>query len=68
MQGFATTLIIGIITSVFCAIFITRMLIEWVVAKWGSISFSHKWSENFLNNTHFDFLRVRKSVTWLPSC
>ena len=60
VQGFATTLIIGIITSVFCAIFITRMLIEWVVAKWGSISFSHKWSENFLNNTHFDFLRVRK--------
>ena len=60
VQGFATTLIIGIITSVFCAIFITRMLIEWVVAKWGSISFSHKWSENFLNNTHVDFIRVRK--------
>ena len=60
VQGFATTLIIGIITSVFCAIFITRMLIEWVVAKWGSISFSHKWSENFLNNTHFDFISVRK--------
>lgn len=60
VQGFATTLIIGIITSVFCAIFITRMLIEWVVAKWGSISFSYKWSENFLNNTHVDFIRVRK--------
>ena len=60
VQGFATTLIIGIVTSVFCAIFITRLLIEWIVGKWGSISFSHKWSENFLNNTHFDFLRVRK--------
>ena len=60
VQGFATTLIIGIITSFFCAIFITRLLIEWIVAKWGNISFSRKWSENFLNNTHFDFIRVRK--------
>ncbi|MCI7139472.1 protein translocase subunit SecDF [Alistipes sp.] len=60
VQGFATTLIIGILTSVFCAIFITRLLIEWIVAKWGSISFSHKWSENFLNNTHVDFISKRK--------
>ena len=67
VQGFATTLIIGIITSVFCAIFITRLLIEWIVAKWGSISFSHKWSENFLNNTHVDFLSKRKVAYWI-SC
>ena len=60
VQGFATTLIIGIVTSFFCAIFITRLLIEWIVAKWGNISFSHKWSENFLNNTHVDFLSKRK--------
>jgi len=62
VQGFATTLIIGIITSFFCAVFITRLLIEWIVAKRGTISFSHKWSENFLNNTHYDFLRVRKTA------
>ncbi len=60
VQGFATTLIIGIITSIFCSIFITRLLIEWIVAKRGSISFSHKWSENFLCNTHVDFLSKRK--------
>ena len=60
IQGFATTLIIGILTSVFCAIFITRLLIEWIVAKWGTISFSYKWSENFLNNTHIDFISKRK--------
>ena len=61
VQGFATTLIIGIITSFFSAVFITRLLIEWIVGKWGHISFSRKWSENFLNNTHFDFIRVRKA-------
>ncbi|WP_418992212.1 protein translocase subunit SecDF [Alistipes sp.] len=60
VQGFATTLIIGILTSFFCAIFITRLLIEWIVGKWGTISFSRKWSENFLNNTRYDFISVRK--------
>ncbi len=60
VQGFATTLIIGIITSFLSAVFITRLLIEWIVDRWGRISFSRKWSENFLCNTHFDFIRVRK--------
>ena len=60
VQGFATTLIIGIITSFLCAVFITRLLIEWIVSKWGHISFSRRWSENFLNNTHVDFIAKRK--------
>ncbi|MBQ1979805.1 MAG: protein translocase subunit SecF, partial [Alistipes sp.] len=61
VQGFATTLVIGILTSLFCAIFITRMLIEWVEAKWGKISFSRSWSENWLANVSFDFIGKRKS-------
>ncbi len=60
VQGFATTLIIGILTSLFCSIFITRLLIEWIVAKWGKISFSRSWSENFLANVKFDFIGKRK--------
>ena len=60
VQGFATTLIIGIITSFFSAIFITRLLIEWIVGKWGHITFSRRWSENFLNNTRVDFIAKRK--------
>ncbi|MBQ2993812.1 MAG: protein translocase subunit SecDF [Alistipes sp.] len=60
VQGFATTLVIGIITSLFCSIFITRLLIEWIVAKWGKIAFSRKWSENWLSNVHFDFIGKRK--------
>ncbi|MBQ4540815.1 MAG: protein translocase subunit SecF, partial [Alistipes sp.] len=61
VQGFATTLIIGILTSVFCAIFITRMLLEWVLEKWGKLSFSRSWSENWLANVKFDFIAKRKS-------
>lgn len=60
VQGFATTLIIGIVTSFLCAIFVTRLLIEWIVGKWGHISFSYKWSENFLDKTKVDFLSKRK--------
>ena len=60
VQGFATTLVIGILTSLFCSIFITRLLIEWIVAKWGKCSFSYKWSENLLSNVNFDFIGKRK--------
>ena len=60
VQGFATTLVIGIVTSFLTAVFITRLLIEWAVAKFGTIAFSRKWSENFLNNTKIDFLAKRK--------
>ena len=61
VQGFAPTLIIGILTSVFCAIFITRMLLEWVLNKWGNVAFSRSWSENWLANVSFDFISKRKS-------
>ena len=60
VQGFATTLIIGIITSLFCSIFITRLLIEWIVARKGSIAFSRSWSENWLTDFKFDFIGKRK--------
>ncbi len=60
IQGFATTLIIGIITSLFCSIFITRLLIEWRVGKWGKIAFSRKATENWLANVKFDFVGKRK--------
>ena len=60
VQGFATTLVIGILTSLFSAIFITRLLIERVVAKRGKCSFSYKWSESLLSNFHFDFIGKRK--------
>ncbi|MBE6221468.1 MAG: protein translocase subunit SecDF [Rikenellaceae bacterium] len=61
VQGFATTLVIGIVTSLFCAIFITRMLLEWVENKWGTVSFSRSWSENWLSNVKFDFIAKRKT-------
>ena len=60
VQGFATTLVIGILTSMFSAIFITRLLIEKIVEKRGKMAFSFKWSENLLTNVKFDFIGKRK--------
>ena len=60
VQGFATTLIIGIITSVFTSIYITRLIIDARVNKGKNVKFSFKWSENMLANTNFDFIGKRK--------
>ena len=60
VQGFATTLIIGIITSVLTSIFITRIIFDDRIEKGKTVSLSSKWSQNFLKNTHVDFISLKK--------
>ncbi len=60
VQGFATTLIIGIITSVVTSIFITRIIIDDRVAKGKNVSFENKLTKDFLKHTHFNFIDKRK--------
>ncbi|MBP5412725.1 MAG: protein translocase subunit SecDF [Bacteroidales bacterium] len=60
VQGFATTLIIGILTSLFTAIFISRLIFTWALDKNMEVNFSNKLTQNMFTNTHFDFLSVRK--------
>lgn len=60
VQGFATTLIIGIITSLISAIFITRLFIDADLNKGRTPSFSTKWSEKLFTNLNFDFIGKRK--------
>ena len=60
IKGFATTLIIGIITSVLTSIIVTRLIIDDRIVKGKTVSFEHKWSANFLKNTNIDFLGGRK--------
>jgi SecD/SecF fusion protein len=61
VQGFATTLIIGIISSLFCAIFITRLIFIWMMDKNMEIKVWNKMTKNFLTNVHIDFIGVRKT-------
>ena len=60
IKGFATTLIIGIITSMLTAIFVTRLIFEGRIKRGKNITFENKLTKDFLKNTHIDFLGARK--------
>ena len=60
IKGFATTLVIGIFTSLFCSIFITRLIYEWLLKRNATLSFSIKITANILKNTRIDFIGKRK--------
>ncbi len=60
VQGFATTLIIGIITSIVTSIFITRLIFERQIARNKKITFENEFSKNFLKHTKIDFLGKKK--------
>ncbi len=60
IKGFATTLVIGISTSLFSAIFITRLIYEKMLTKNMKITFTTKLTENAFRNTNIQFLGNRK--------
>ena len=60
IKGFATTLIIGIITSMFTAIFVTRLIFEGRLKHGKNITFENNLTKNFLKNTKINFLDGRK--------
>ncbi|MBE8712083.1 protein translocase subunit SecDF [Sphingobacterium hungaricum] len=64
--GFATTLMIGIVTSLFTAIFISRLIFEYMLDRDMKISVSFPWSANTLKNANFPFVKKRK-VTYIIS-
>ncbi|GAA4958923.1 protein translocase subunit SecDF [Algibacter aquimarinus] len=60
IKGFATTLLIGIGTSLFTAIFITRLLVDWYANKGGKLDFSTAITKNLFRNISIEFLKKRK--------
>ena len=60
IKGFATTLLIGIATSLFTAIFITRFLIDNRSVKKKIVSFSTKITKDLFRNLKIGFLNKRK--------
>ncbi|MDG5493083.1 protein translocase subunit SecDF [Psychroserpens sp. SPM9] len=60
IKGFATTLLIGIMTSLFTAIFITRLLVDWYVNKGKSLDFSTSITKNLFKNNNINFISKRK--------
>jgi SecD/SecF fusion protein len=60
IRGFATTLVIGILTSLFSAIFISRLVFEALLDKDKKIRFGNKYTINFLVNANLMFIEKRK--------
>ena len=58
--GFATTLVIGIIISMFTAIFISRIILDKYVDKGKVISFSNPFTVNLFKDSNFDFIKGRR--------
>nr|WP_315141688.1 protein translocase subunit SecDF [uncultured Flavobacterium sp.] len=66
IKGFALTLLIGIVTSLFTSIFIARIFIDKNIAKNGDLTFSTSITKNWFTNFHFDFIGMKK-VTYIFS-
>ena len=64
IRGFATTWIIGIAVSFFSAVFLTRLVYENRMKKdkWLGLTFTTKFSKNFMQNTHYNFMGMYKKT------
>ena len=60
VKGFAYTLMVGIVTSLFSAIFITRLLIDWYAGKGKLFTFNTSLTKNWFQNIDIEFLKKKK--------
>lgn len=60
IQGFATTLLIGILTSLFCSIFVTRLIFERFLDKKKELTFDSNLTRGAFKNVNIDFIKSGK--------
>ena len=60
IKGFATTLMIGIATSLITAVFITRLLVDWYAEKDRSMTFNTNITKGWFQNINIEFIQKRK--------
>ena len=66
VKGFATTWIIGILVSFFTAVFMTRVVYDYMLSKdkWTNLTFVTGYSKNLMQNAKFNFMgSYRKTFT-----
>ena len=68
VRGFAVTLCIGIVTSLFTSIFITRLVIDNLLRARKKINFSFPFSADFMRNVHINFIDKRKIFYIIMAC
>lgn len=60
VQGFATTLCVGIVSSLFSAILITRVIFDWMQEKKMDVTFDNAFTRNAFKNVNIKFVERRK--------
>ncbi|WP_019988588.1 protein translocase subunit SecDF [Rudanella lutea] len=60
IRGFAVTLVIGIFTSLFAAILITRLILDSYTESGKTLAFSVGWTKNLFKDSNFDFVSHRR--------
>lgn len=68
IRGFATTLIIGLIASFVTAVFLTRIVVEWLdkKGKMSKVTYTTSITRNILTNPSFNILGKRKLGIAIP--
>ncbi len=67
IQGFATTLIIGLASSLFTAIFISRLIFEWMLDRNMTINFWNSVTKDWFTNIKIDFIGMRKKLYYVSA-
>ncbi|MFN4083479.1 MAG: protein translocase subunit SecDF [Bacteroidia bacterium] len=67
VQGFAITLIIGILSSMFTAVLLSRVITEWRIEKGQSVLFSRVFSENAFKKINYNWVASRKKYYIISS-
>ena len=64
VKGFATTWIIGIAVSFFTAVFMTRLVYDYMLSKdkWTNLTFVTGYSKNLMQNAHYHFMGMYKKT------
>ena len=64
VKGFATTWIIGILVSFFTAVFMTRVVYDYMLSKdkWTNLTFVTGYSKNLMQNAKFNFMGSYKKT------
>lgn len=61
VQGFATTLCIGILSSLFAAVLLSRVIFETMLGRKMNITFDNNMTRNAFKNVAIDFVKRRKT-------
>jgi len=62
VQGFAVVLMIGIISSMFCSIFISRLIIDRMIRKDKPVKFFTNYTKALFRKFHFNFMGNRRKA------